>query len=320
MTAAKAKNEPTNGSSKNLLSKLLAVYHSLPGGAFLFAAVPLLILGYFGWYFWGAEHLDRTLYSLKQENISITPQPPWIRASILGEVYRNGSLSQVSLLDPQATATIAHAFSAHTWVQRASRVRKMGDGKVQVDLVYREPAAMVYFNAQSTGRRSADNNSHLPPDGFFPVDSDGIILPPEDFVDKQVLDFFRIYATGATPAGDVGMPFGDSRVSEALELCKLLRLKREAWQVERVHVTPDDQVGQRSPWILNLVTGDNREIIWGHAPGKESTGEPSVQDKVTRLESWLSSVPTNNSVNSLDLRIRSPLSNRFTGRASIPNP
>lgn len=320
MNAAKANTEPANVPPPALWRKMLAAYRMLPGGAFLFAIVPLLVLGYFGWYYWGAEHLDRTLYSLKLENVAVTKQPAWIRANIRDEVYRNANLEHISLLDPQATATIAHAFSAHPWVQRASRVRKMSDGKVQVDLIYREPVAMVYYSAASSAPLEGVQRDQMPRVGYYAVDQDGIVLPSEDFVDQQVFDYFLIYAAGATPAGFEGMAFGDSRVSEALELCKLLAPKREAWRLQRIYVGPDDQIGHGSPWSLKLVTSDGREIVWGHAPGREVAREPSVQDKISRLENWLSSVPASQASATLDLRLGSPLGSRFTRKNFGANP
>lgn len=83
---------------------------TLPGGGLLFAVVPLIVIGYFGWYYYGAEHFDRTLYSLQMENIDLTPQPEWICEDVRAEVYRSGSLANVALLDPQAAARIAHAL------------------------------------------------------------------------------------------------------------------------------------------------------------------------------------------------------------------
>ncbi|MFO1063492.1 MAG: hypothetical protein U0892_06465 [Pirellulales bacterium] len=277
---------------------LSARLKALPGAGLAFALIPLLIIGYFGWYYWGAEHLDQTLYALRAENIELTQQPEWIKGNVRDEVYQNGSLNQISLLDPQASATIAHAFDAHICVKNTRRVRKLGGGKVQVDVQYRMPAAMVYFE-----RKSAAGDLKR---GCIPVDDESVALPKEGFTSEQVVrDYFRIYAVGATPPQDIGMPFGDMRIVEALKLCKLLSPVRTVLKLEEIYVD-QDQPGGPSPWILRILTDDKRQIIWGHAPGDESVGEPRVELKISMMERWLRSGvdPAGGTVtrNTLDLR------------------
>jgi hypothetical protein len=283
----------------------------MPGGGLLFALIPLLILGYFGWYYYGAEHLDRTLYSLKMENIELTPQPAWIHCDVRAEVYRNGGLSEVSLLEPTATATIAHAFDAHTWIKSTNRVRKTSGGKVQVDVLYRRPAAMVYYRpAAVLGNPNPPANKGL----CLPVDEDGFVLPGNDFTQEQVHNYFMIFAPNAAPAGDVGMTFGDDRITEALLLCKLLEPLRVPLKLACIYVEPDtiqQQLGGQSSWLMNVATEDKRNIIWGHAPGKESKDEPLVEEKIASVRSWLGTPAESSDVAVLDLRQRRTLVQRL---------
>jgi hypothetical protein len=285
----------------------------LPGGGLLFAIIPLLILGYFGWYYYGAEHLDRTLFALREDNIELTPQPKWIHGDIRAEVFRDGALGQVSLLEPQATATIAHAFDEHTWIKSTNRVRKMSGGRVQVDVVYRKPAAMVYYRPTAlVGSPSTAANSK----GMcFPVDDEGVVLPSADFASAQVHDYFMIFAPNAAPAGDVGVSFGDERIVEALKLCRLLEPMRAELKLECVYVEPDTfdkQLGGFNSWVLNISTGDKRNVVWGHAPGKEMQDEPPVEEKIERMRSWLAAAPSATDVATLDLRQRKNVGRRLT--------
>ncbi len=287
------------------ISQVLTAYRSLPGAALLFAVVPLLILGYVGWFYWGAEHLNIALYSLKLENLTVTKQPAWIsKSNVREEVYRNSSLSLVHLLDRDATATIDRAFDAHAWVQRTIRVQKMGGSRVNVDLVYREPIAMVYY--EPTGGEVIPGAKPLEP-GVFPVDQAGIVLPTDDFTSDQVGNYFCIFADGAAPASrDAGMPFGDSRIFDALQLCQLLAPQRESLGLKVVYVNTDKEAGARSPWTLSIKTRDHRLIAWGHAPGRESTDEPSADDKLIKLQRWLKATHASTAnATLLDLRGRS---------------
>jgi hypothetical protein len=271
------------------LQVALAKLKALPGAGFVFALIPLLLIGYFGWYHWGAEHLDRALYALRMENVELTPQPGWLRTDVREEVFRNGALEQVSLLDPQATATIAHAFDAHACVKTTVRVRKAGRGKVQVDLLYRMPAAMVYYERPT----QSDGGLALISKGCFPIDDEGVVLPTTEFTREQVFEYFLIFAAGTAPKGDVGMAFGDPRIMEALDLTKLLAPLRVPLKLERIYVEQDPVVGSPSPWVLRIVTKDRREVItWGHAPGKEISGEPRPEAKLAALQKWFQTLPS----------------------------
>lgn len=293
-----------------------AKIRGVPGGGLLFAVVPLLIVGYLGWYHYGAEHLDRTLYSLREENIELTPQPEWIHGDVRAEVYRSGTFSQISLLEPQATATIAHAFDAHTWIKSTNRVRKTSGGKVKVDVVYRRPAAMVFYRpAPAIGTQSVKVNQGL----CFPVDDEGFVLPSDDFASAEVHNYFMIFAPNAAPAGDIGMAFGDDRILEALKLCKLLEPQRHALKLACIYVEPDaieQQLGAMSSWILNITTEDKRNIVWGHSPGKETKDEPHMEEKVASLQTWLNAPPSASDIKVLDLRIRRSIGQRLV---TVPN-
>lgn len=281
------------------LQKLAQWMQYVPGGALIFAVVPLLLVGYFAWYHWGAHHVDRALYAVQLENLITTPQPTWIRNSkVREEVFNSGGLGQLSLIDPQASATIAHAFESHSWVQRAAYVKKNADGKVNVDIVYRRPVAMVYYPG------SADV---IP--GFFPVDEEGVVLPKSDFDSSQVTSFFMIYAEGAAPPNDVGMAFSDVRVRQALSLCRFLEPVRVDLRLEGIYVDRDLRMGGPSPWIMRIRTSDQKAINWGHAPGSEMPGEPDAQSKLAMLTKWHASA---NSTIEIDLTKAQALETKLT--------
>ncbi len=281
------------------LQKLAQWMQYVPGGALIFAVIPLLVISYFAWRHWGAHHVDQALYALRLENLVTTPQPTWIRNSkVRDEVFHSGGLGQLSLLDPQASATIAHAFESHSWVQRTTYVKKNSDGKVNVDIVYRRPVAMVYY----------PGSSEVIP-GFFPVDEEGVVLPKSDFDSSQVTSFFMIYADGAAPPNDIGMAFSDIRVRQALALCRFLEPSRIELRLEGIYVERDLRMGGPSPWIMRIRTSDNRAITWGHAPGVEMNGEPDAQTKLAALLRWHNS---SNSTIEIDLTKSQPQDAKLT--------
>jgi hypothetical protein len=217
------------------------------------------------------------------DNLVTTPQPTWIRNSkVRDEVFQHNGLGQLSLLDPQASATIARAFESHSWVQQATRVTKLSGGKVTVDLIYRRPIAMVNYAAP----RSSDTDSDASRLLFYPVDEAGVILPTTDFDQSQVWNYLLIYAEGATAPAETGMAYSDHRIKQALALCRILEPARIELQLESVHVVADDRLVGPSGWILWVRTSDDKTVRWGHAPGAEIPGEANAQIKLAKLTEW----------------------------------
>ncbi len=140
---ARKRQRPTPTTSANCMASAGRTYPQYSGQWLGVRRSAAGNLGYVGWYYYGAKRLDVTLYSVKLENIEITPQPKWIHTDLKAEVFRANRLSQLSLLEPTATATIAHAFEADLRIKTTNHVRKLSSGKVQVDVTYRHPVAMV---------------------------------------------------------------------------------------------------------------------------------------------------------------------------------
>lgn len=272
---------------KSMRERLLGFWQYVPGGTLVFAVIPLLVLSYFGWFYYGAKHLDHALYSVSPDQISMTPQPPWIQSDVLKEVFSKARLERISLLDPKANASIAQAFEAHAWIRSATRVTKAAGGKVVVDVVYRRPLAMVYCEPAKQDESAAGRVLKWP--GFFPVDADAVMLPVGDFSEAQIWEYFLILADGASPAGDIGMAFGDVRISEALGLCAFLGAERQSLRLERVYVDHDHRSSGASPWVLTLETTDKHQIRWGHRPAAEGVGESSALEKLKTMTVWLES-------------------------------
>jgi hypothetical protein len=267
----------------------------------LFAVLPLVILGYFGWFYYGADHLDQALYALRAENMQTTPQPNWIKSNVADEVFTNGRLDRISLLDPRANAAIAQAFETHNWVKSVTRVTKSVGGSVVVDVIYRQPAAMVYYEKETVDPATREVTEAS--QGFFPIDEEGTVLPTQDFTSDDVWNYFMIMAENARPAGDVGMPYGDARVTAALALCDYLRPYRDEYRLQKIFVRHDNATTGPSPWLLSIVTRDNREIVWGHAPQAESMGESLAEQKLGRVLAWLKQPEASSAAsNRLDVR------------------
>ena len=224
-----------------------------------------------------AIYVGSTIYPplqppLKPEHISITAPSRFVPDGIVNTVYRDTGLEQVSLLDVNAASRIANAFATSPWIETVQRIQK-SNGKVEVDVTYREPVAMV----EVVSRHPEVNGT-----AFLPVDRNGILLPTEDFTPGDTQQFVHIRVPDTYPASGKGMPYGDQRVEHAAMLAGLLIKYRDKISLNAITVEkPISHIEQ--PPILVLVMQDGRQISWGNAPGHEQSGEANAVDKLKRL-------------------------------------
>jgi hypothetical protein len=292
--------------SKDKEVESTGILSRVPGGALLFAVLPLTILSYLGWYHFVAERVDEALYSLSVENIKLSEPPPWVAGDLVKDVYDTTALNRISLLDPDASPMIARAFETHRWIHSTTRVSKSYNEGVEVEVVYRKPLAMLIVSTETVQPpatleefQSSDSQNL----GMFPLDKEGVILP--QIAPELVDDFFYVIAPGAQVTSQEGLPCNDPSIVAALSLCSTLESFREKLGLKSVVVARDFNSTSQEPWLLTLNTQDNRQIMWGHPPGYELSGEPSVQDKLTRLSAWLES--SSSVASSIDLTRLSPL-------------
>ena len=104
----------------------------------------LILGGYVAWHRWGAIHVAKQYGGIDPTLIQVTDPPSYVRTNVVKSVYRDTAMEELSLLDRQATAKIASAFSMHPWVRKVVSVRKLPGGVIDIRLEYREPVAMVH--------------------------------------------------------------------------------------------------------------------------------------------------------------------------------
>lgn len=316
--APRSNNDRSSGAIRG--QAVLAALSTIPKISLISVVGPavLLVLGYLLWINYGAKHLNTSLYGLRAENITLTPQPDWIQSSILDEVYQESDLSRLSVLDHNMSSALYDAFRIHPWVRKVFNVKKLSGMQVRVLVEYREPLAMVYCEPLKSGTEQGPSGKgstekpvstvkHNPANQeqtsvkFLPVDADGVLLPTKDFQSDHILKFMLIYAQSAVPIGNVGSEYGDARIKEALLLCRILKNDRERLGIERVYVYPDANSQGPSRWTLELTTR-TKKIHWGHPPGLEAPGEPGFPAKLRKLgEFLLTPKPNETSLNEIDL-------------------
>jgi hypothetical protein len=270
---------------RDLLRRLIKA----PAALSILWPVLLIIGGYTAWHRWGSIHVASQYGGIDPMLIQVSEPPPFVRTNVVKAVYRDTAMESLSMLDRQATAKIASAFSMHPWVRNVISVRKLPGGVIDVRLEYRTPVAMVHvFKPNESDARSY----------FFPVDGEGILLPTAEFAQAETRHFIYIEVPGVYTTNAIGTPFGDRRVEAAARLAEVLSPYREQAQIRSIGVHGDPR--QTDVPQLELTTQAGSRMFWGSPPGSELPGEPTVQMKLRQL---LSSDSSQNA----DLRMATPM-------------
>jgi hypothetical protein len=262
----------------------------------------------YAWQRWGEPNLSPDEFTVTQNQIVVTAQPGWIHADVKAEVLRTAGKAQWNLRDPKLVEEMAAAFALHPWVAKVVQVRKRYPARVDVELEYRRPVAAVEVSS---------NNEP----GLLFVDAAGVLLPSADFAPGQAKDFLRIAAGKETPAGVYGTAWGSERVAGAARIAA-------AWEgggaEDRGQSTEDSELKRWQKLKLcrivplqassgdityELRTQEGARIVWGAAPGSESAGEPSPEEKMTLLEHYVADkgpLDRENGPTSIDLRQPAP--------------
>lgn len=275
-----AMKSPQND-NPHLVLRLIRYLINAPAALSILWPALLIVLGYVAWHRWGAERVADQFYVVDASLIEITPPPPYVRSDIVGNVYRDTAMEGLSLLDSQATAKIASAFSMNPWIKRVVSVRKLPGGKIDLQVVYRRPVAMVLVekpDPDAAGRSF-----------FFPVDEDGVLLPTGEFARAEIKQFIHIVVPGVYATGQVGSPFGDRRVEAAAQLAALLAPFRDEAGIISIDVPGDPRMEKVPQLELTTVeiAGDaermEKKRFWGSPPGDEPPGETTAQMKLHTL-------------------------------------
>lgn len=217
-------------------------------------------------------------YTLRPEQIEITPPPPWIQADVKAEALRNASLDRpLSILDDEATRRIYEAFPLHPWVRQVERVTRQPGPRVKVDLVYRRPACMVQLPADLTSDASPGEIL------VYAVDEEGVLLPSADF-SPALAGRYPLLVRVRTLPGQVGETWGDDVVHGGARVAAALS---EQWnELRLVRIAPENSAASAdSPLELRFtLTAENGvEVLWGAAPQWTEAGQAIVQQKLAEL-------------------------------------
>lgn len=225
---------------------------------------------------WAPDLRGRTEFRLSADRILLSPRAEWTPHDLTERVLQRAGIQHASLLDDDLTERLARAFQDEPWVKQVRSVSKRRGGLVNVELDYRRPVLMAATTA-----------------GVYPVDEDGVLLPPTDFTPQNVARFPLARNVRSFPSGPAGQPWGDPVVAGAARLAARL-IARDAgacawdrWDLEAILLpTPDAASPLPEDLSYQLQTRGGSQIVWGQAPGGSSL-EPPVEVKLERLNYYL---------------------------------
>ncbi len=237
--------------------------------------IGLIVGGWtYAWRTWGEAGTVSRDFIVAPENISITPPPSWIHADVKGEVVKSSSLASLPLRDPQLVDKVSRAFAAHSWVASVKRVSKHYPARLEVELEYRKPVAMVEVTWQGEPK-------------LYVLDAASVLLPSEDFekeVAQKAPHFLRISAGDVSPTGRAfGTPWGSEKIAGAALLADTCQGHWQKLGLYRVLVDSDPNAKP----LFKLETKAGTRILWGHAPGSEAKDEQSPREKIAWLEQYV---------------------------------
>ena len=218
-----------------------------------------------GWQRWGAPATKAAEYLVTPDKIVISPRPAWIHADVKAEVVRAASLTRLDLRSPDLVEQVSRAFALHAWVAQVVRVQKQFPARVEVELEYRRPVAAVEITSGGAA-------------GLLFIDQESVLLPSADFAQNQAQKFLRIAAGDSAPVGVYGSPWGDQRIAGAARIAA-------AWgdrflQAGLYRIVAAERMGEVT---YELRTQSEIRVIWGTAPGHETTAEPTPEQKIVAL-------------------------------------
>ena len=221
------------------------------------------------------QHQD---FQLSASQIQLHPAPPrGVPADLVGRVLEDARLnSKQSLLNEELVAKIGRAFLENAWVEKVTKVTKSIPARVDIDLVYRVPVAMVQVS-----------------EGFLPVDAHGVLLPPMDFTTEDVARYPRLVGDLPPPRGKPGEAWGEPAIAGAAKLAKTLLPHWQEFQLAAIIVPhqpanqPQSSDRSLEEIVFELSTVGGSRILWGRAPGVVYPGEFTPEQKIGRLEEAL---------------------------------
>ena len=216
---------------------------------------------------------SRPEYRLTFQEIEVVPTPQGpVPSDLLRQVQRHSEFAEaVSILDQTLAPRLSAAFREHPWIETVREVRMTYPPRIVVEVVYRRPVALITAGS-----------------GLYPVDPEGVLLPPADFSPKSAERYPVVRNIRSVPAGPAGVSWGDPAVLAAARLADTLRNDWAELKLVAI-IAPKPATAETDPadLLFELHSQGGSKILWGRAPGSGHPGELTAAQKIGRLYKYL---------------------------------
>jgi hypothetical protein len=215
-------------------------------------------------------------YRLQTSKIELTAPPHWVPQDLVEQVARQAKLpDELSVLDKSLARRLAESFERHPWVKSCRKVHISVPARVQVELEYREPVAIVKV-------------AHATTAAMFAIDAEATLLPTDDFSPAEIASYPTIVNVTERPAQSDGLIWDNPTVLAAARLAALLKphWKEFGFQAIRVPSTVERDASDDDV-LLQIVTRGGSRVIWGRPPGANHPGELLAEKKIERIKFYL---------------------------------
>lgn len=243
-----------------------------PKRLLLLALIPILgAISPVIWRYW-PDLNENPIYRVHAEAIDITPPPRPVPSNLVERAIGTKQLAEgFSILDETLLPRFAEAFAKEPWVKQVVQLRKDLPARVEIDLEYRRPVAMIDVKT-----------------GVYPVDEEGVLLPPEDFTQAEILRYPLVTGVRSLPAGPPGTAWGDTTVVGAAKIAVALAAEWDSLDLASIQAPPLTTANpQLDELNFELRSRGGSKIVWGRPPGTGHPGELTVDQKIGRLKQYV---------------------------------
>ena len=285
---------------EDLLDRLLSNL-SLRGAALhpttLFIVATAIIIG--GAIFLWERHQDKIVnldeFRLTEEKIRLTPPPVWAETDLKQLVIEESQNTTPSILDTQLVPRTANVFRKVGFIERVRSIEKSKTG-LDIDIVYREPVALVELSAVTLPKEwPAENRGKQV---LLPVDRYGVLMP-ESLGNGLQLPLITIPYPAQFTSLTTWADWPDERIKDSAAISGILDSQFSEIGVARIVTrrieAMDADASDQPPY--ELWSGSGTRIVWGNAPGKESQGEVNPSEKIQVIKAVVSKYGSLNKTN-----------------------
>ncbi len=214
----------------------------------------------------------REVYRLKAADVRITAPPRPVPSNLVERAVGTAALdAEFSVLDHSLLPRLADAFSKEPWVKAVVQLRKGLPAHIDVKLVYRTPVAMIDVKQ-----------------GVYPVDAEGVLLPPEDFSTAESRRYPLVTGVTSLPAGSPGTAWGETTVVGAAKVAAALAADWDALGLTSIQAPlPMSANVALDDLTFELKARNGSTVVWGRPPGTGHPGELTVEQKLGRLKQYI---------------------------------